>query len=61
MKRYFRGCYGERASITVHRDGSSTLSVSIWTGRIHKKTYATERGARIALGRLCDIVTEVKR
>ena len=50
MKRYFRSIYGATASIQTHRDGTATLTV-FCGGKRHRKTYNTERGARIALGK----------
>ena len=53
MKRYFRSIYGATASIQTHRDGTATLVV-FCGGKRHRKTYNTERGARIALGKWSD-------
>jgi hypothetical protein len=52
MKRYFRtGWYGgATAMITTYKNGTATLVI----GRKFRKTYATERGARIALGKTYD-------
>lgn len=58
MKRYYKtGWYGgATASITTHKDGTATLSIN---GK--RKTYNTERGARVALGKQYDGTwTEVK-
>lgn len=52
MKKYFKDFYGGGASIELHRDGTATLRISDGYGsRIHKKTYGSERGARIAMGK----------
>lgn len=59
MKRYFRSIYGATASIQTHRDGTATLTV-FCGGKRHRKTYNTERGARIALGKWSDDWTEKK-
>ena len=55
MKKYFRDFYGGSASIQLHRDGTATLRVSDGYGeRMVKKTYGSERGARIALSKYSD-------
>jgi len=59
MKRYFRSIYGATASIQTHRDGTATLTV-FFGGKRTRKTYNTERGARIALGRWSDDWAERK-
>ena len=52
MKRYYRSIYNSTASIQTHRDGTVTLRISTSQGyRVVKKKYASERGARIAMGR----------
>lgn len=52
MKRFFKGIYGSTACIQIHRDGTATLCISTCYGnRVVKKKYASERGARIAMGR----------
>lgn len=55
MKRTYKtGWYGgATATIHTHRDGTATLTIS-GTGTKHRKTYNTERGARIALGKQYD-------
>jgi hypothetical protein len=52
MKRCFKtGWYGgATATITTHKDGTATLTV----GRKFRKVYASERGARVALGKKYD-------
>ena len=59
MKTYYRDFYGGTASIMVHRDGSATLSVGCGSKTI-RKTYKTERGAKIALGKWSDCWEKVK-
>lgn len=60
MKKY-RDFYGATASILVARDGSAVLRVADAHGnRITIKKYASERGARIAMGRIGDEWKEVK-
>ena len=55
MKKYFRDFYGGSASIQIHHDGTATLRVSDGYGdRMVKKTYSSERGARIAMGKYSD-------
>lgn len=52
MKRYYRGIYGSTASVQVHRDGTATLRICTCYGNlVFNKKYASERGARIAMGR----------
>lgn len=52
-RKYFKDIYGATASIRIHRDGTATLTV-FCGGKRHRKTYNTERGARIALGKWSD-------
>ena len=55
MKRYFKDFYGSSASITATRDGSFRLIIRLDNGKLfHRKTYATERGARVAMGRMSE-------
>lgn len=61
MKRYYRDFYGCTASIRTHYDGSADLVIR--TGRgglVLRRTYSTERGARIAMGQYSDSWTERK-
>lgn len=53
VTKFTTGWYGgATATITTHGDGTATLTVG---GRKRtRKTYNTERGARVALGRLYD-------
>lgn len=60
MKRYFRDFYGSTACITAMRSGEYKLSVSAG-GKRTTKTYATERGAKIALGKYSDAWREVTK
>ena len=54
MKKYFKDFYGATASIQTGRDGTAKLMVSAGGKRIVNKTYNTERGARVAMGRIGD-------
>lgn len=61
MKRYYRDAYGCTASITK-RTSDVLLSVRDGHGRLLiRRTYATEHGARIALGRCSDCWRERAR
>lgn len=55
MKRTYKtGWYGgATATINTHRDGTATLTVK-GAGGSFRKTYSTEQGARIALGKQYD-------
>ena len=55
MKRQFKtGWYGgATATINTKKDGTATLTIS-GSGKRTRKTYNTERGALIALGRRYD-------
>lgn len=59
MKKYYRDFYGATASIKVETDGSAKLTVSVG-GKRTVKSYNTERGARVAMGRMSDCWREVK-
>lgn len=53
MKKYLKGIYGETGCIEIKRDGTARLTVRICTGKkIHDKVYKSERGARIAWGKM---------
>lgn len=52
MTRYYRDVYGGSAKIITHRDGTARLTASAGGKRFHAKTYSTERGAKIALGKI---------
>ena len=55
MKRFFRDFYGCTASIRTHYDGSADLVIRSGQGAlILRRSYATDRGARIALGQYSD-------
>ena len=63
MKRTFRtGWYGgATATIMTHGDGTATLTIRVAGKCKSRKTYGTERGARVALGKHYDGTwTEVK-
>ena len=55
MKKTFRtGWYGgATAIIDIHQAGTATLTI-ITGGKHTRKTYNTERGARIAMGKQFD-------
>ena len=58
MTRYnFTGFYGSYGHILVNDDGSAFVEI-IWNGCLpcepFRKTYRTERGAKIALSRFLD-------
>lgn len=55
MKRYYRTIWygGATATINTHSDGTATLTIS-GSGCRERKTYSTERGARVALGKRYD-------
>jgi hypothetical protein len=62
MKRTYRtGWYGG-ATATIHTHGNGTATLTIISGgKRTRKTYNTERGARIAMGKQFDGTwTEVK-
>ena len=61
MKEYFHDPYGCTASITQTRTGKFQLRLCIPNGAcFFSKTYATYRGARIALGKHSDGMREKK-
>lgn len=61
MKKNYRDFYGGTASISVNRDGSAKLVVRDGYGRkLISKEYATERGAKIAMGKCSDCWRETK-
>lgn len=62
MKKYFRDFYGCTASILSGKQWDSiALHVRDPYGKlIYTKHYTTERGARIALGKLSDGWREIK-
>lgn len=60
MTRYFKDFYGTSAKITTHKDGTAVLKMSAGGKRFWNKTYATERGAKIAMGKMSDCWREVK-
>ena len=61
IKTYYRDPYGCTASIREEFKPYHEYLLRVCDGYgnlIHKKTYSTERGARIALGRLSDGMME---
>ena len=62
MKRRFKDFYGCTASIAPTIGAQARLKEFLGNGRlIHNKTYNTERGARIAMGRMSDCWEEVRK
>ena len=62
MKRFYRDCYGCTASIMIHRDATTTLTICTSQGnQVLRRTYDTERGARIAMGQYSDSWSETIR
>lgn len=53
MTKYYRDFYGCTAKIVTYRDGSARLSICAGFERTTKK-YASERGAKIAMGKQSD-------
>ena len=61
MKNVFRDFYGGSASMRIKADGSVALRVVDSYGKVLlSKSYASERGAKIAMGRMGDCWREVK-
>lgn len=64
MVKKYRDFYGCHAYIKEgrHAYGQSYYTLSVWTGSkcIHRQSYPTFKGARIALGRITDGAYEVK-
>ena len=54
MVEFFRGVYGETASIRTNKDGTVQLTIRVGAKMVHKANYNTRRGARIAMGHLSD-------
>ena len=56
MKRTYKtGWYGgATATIDTHKNGTATLTISGYAMKRTRKTYNTERGAKIALGKQYD-------
>ena len=54
-KLFFRDWYGSTASVRFHRDDTVTLVIRTCRGgQVLRKTYASARGARIAMGQYSD-------
>lgn len=60
MKKYYRDFYGSSASIQMMRDGSAKLRIRCGSKLIVNKTYNTERGAKVAMGKSSDGWYEVR-
>ena len=61
MKTYtFNTFYGSYGKIVEHNDGTCNMEI-IWNGyfpeKPYRKKYKSLRGAKIALGRMCDAYT----
>lgn len=55
MLQIYHDFYGCMAAIRVAKNGGARLTIRDGNGRlIHAKTYRTERGAKIAMGRLSE-------
>lgn len=55
MVKMYHDFYGAHACIRTYKDGSARLTIRIGNGKlVHAKNYKTERGARIAMGKLGD-------
>jgi len=54
MMKTYRDFYGAHACIRTMRDGSARLTVRVCGKLIYAKNYQTERGAKIAMGKLGD-------
>ena len=55
MLKIYHDFYGGQAAIRTFRSGAARLTVRTANGKLtHAKNYKTERGARIAMGRLSD-------
>lgn len=55
MLKIYHDFYGNHATIRVAKSGAARLTVRRGTGGlIHAKDYKTERGAKIAMGRMSD-------
>lgn len=61
MKRYnIKTFYGSYGKLIEHNNGTCELEI-IWNGytpqKPYRKTYKSLKGAKIALGRMCDVYT----
>lgn len=55
MLKTYQDFYGNHATIRVFRSGSARLTIrGVGAKLIYAKNYKTEKGARIAMGRLSD-------
>ena len=53
MKAVFKD-YGTTATITDHRDGTATLKIKIYTGKVvHNKVHKSHKAAVVAWKRYC--------
>lgn len=61
MKKIFKDFYGGTASIKANRDGTFSYRVcNNWGKLVSEGVCNTERGAKIAIGRLSDGWREVR-
>ena len=60
MKTIYKDFYGNVMAIIVQKNGKAVLKC--WYGGKcwHNKKYASEKGAKIALGRMADVYYQVK-
>ena len=55
MREFYKDFYGCAASLRLNEDGKAHLTVTTPGGKlIHKKSYNSKRGARIAMGKLSE-------
>lgn len=53
MKTYLKGDYGVTGSITAHRNGTATLRVRLWNGKlVRNSTHASPTAAKSAWYRM---------
>lgn len=51
-KTFYKLFYGSTATITEHRDGTATLKIWIYTGKlVQNTTHKSFKGAKISLGK----------
>ena len=55
MREFYKDFYGCAASIRIEKDGTAHLTVTTPGGHcVHKKSYNSKRGAKIAMGKLSE-------
>lgn len=61
MTKRYLGSYGSSASITEHRDGTATLRIRIYSGKLVKNsTHKNFAAARAAMRRFGDCWAEAR-